>query len=265
MMRKNAEFHRTKNNESGFTLIELLVVISIIALLVGILLPALGAARRTAQRSRCLSNVRQIAIASQFYSNDFNDYLPLIPAFNRQGDQLYLLESYLGGDEIFICPSAEATSSGGEIWSKAVGSANFFGNGLYESHFKPSFPTEELWGVGVSKYTDYKLNDNIGERKPLNTPPDGIVDRPVTQLPYTTWTVIAIDIDWGSTNEDGSIRDGDIARHGDGENLSFLDGHSEYMAREDFRDPATARKDPLGNDVWYRWGNPDQGGDTSQP
>jgi prepilin-type N-terminal cleavage/methylation domain-containing protein len=57
---------------NGFTLIELLVVISIIALLVGILLPALGAARKSAQTAVCLSNMRQIGIAEVSYLNDFD-------------------------------------------------------------------------------------------------------------------------------------------------------------------------------------------------
>jgi prepilin-type N-terminal cleavage/methylation domain-containing protein/prepilin-type processing-associated H-X9-DG protein len=54
----------------GFTLIELLVVISIIALLVGILLPALGAARRTAQNSQCLSNIKQMGTAATAFAAD---------------------------------------------------------------------------------------------------------------------------------------------------------------------------------------------------
>ena len=60
----------------GFTLIELLVVISIIALLVGILLPALGAARRAALNAVCLGNQRSIAQGVASYATDSADWLP---------------------------------------------------------------------------------------------------------------------------------------------------------------------------------------------
>lgn len=62
---------------AAFTLIELLVVISIIALLIGILLPALGAARNSARSIASLSNLRQIGIATVAYTADQKDYYPM--------------------------------------------------------------------------------------------------------------------------------------------------------------------------------------------
>ena len=62
----------------GFTLIELLVVMVIIALLVGLLLPALGRAQEEARKTQCRSNLRQIGLAITMYANDNGSYAPTI-------------------------------------------------------------------------------------------------------------------------------------------------------------------------------------------
>lgn len=122
-MNNKSPQHHAAQTTRGFTLIELLVVISIIALLIGILLPALSSARATGRQIACKSNVRQITLAHITYTQDyddrfavsvettfgpFNDPAPLNGVPFTQD----LLVPYIGGSEgdgnfsdAFRCPS----------------------------------------------------------------------------------------------------------------------------------------------------------------
>ncbi len=118
MNRPASRPNRPDRPEAGFTLIELLVVISIIALLIGILLPALGAARNTARDAACMSNLRQVGIAVTTYCVDNQEYfVPYRETWNTNTfwNGRLIKEGYLGKGDIYRCPKMEEV--GFDPWS----------------------------------------------------------------------------------------------------------------------------------------------------
>jgi prepilin-type N-terminal cleavage/methylation domain-containing protein/prepilin-type processing-associated H-X9-DG protein len=145
---------RTQPRLAGaFTLIELLVVISIIAVLVGILLPALGQARGSAKIVTCASNQRQISMLWQMYLEDHNEAFPVYPnGFNltwRYGGNLEWwitnptprpLTQYTENPEMFLCPADRPIRklAGGYVTVGGSGTVydtyDFIGNSYLGNH-----------------------------------------------------------------------------------------------------------------------------------
>jgi prepilin-type N-terminal cleavage/methylation domain-containing protein/prepilin-type processing-associated H-X9-DG protein len=107
-----------RRSTASFTLIELLVVVAIIAVLVAILLPALGRARENARALVCLSQLRQIGSAMVAYSSEFQGMFPpsVVPLNNFTYDKI--LHDYIfHGDAIFACPADQNLPY---VWSDGV-------------------------------------------------------------------------------------------------------------------------------------------------
>lgn len=68
----------TRKPRRGFTLVELLVVVAVIALLIGVLLPALAGARKSSQKVTSAANLRQLAIYKNLYAEDFEEWYPMV-------------------------------------------------------------------------------------------------------------------------------------------------------------------------------------------
>lgn len=161
---------RQPTHPCAFTLIELLVVIAIIAILAALLLPALSAAKAKAQQVRCLSNTKQMTLASVMYPADYGGlYIPdLDQLTGNTADTgawiINLISYYSKATNLFICPTtiqpnpmqgASYTFNGDamtpwvSVLPRSAGGANFVGSYGYNGWLFSDGPTKNV-GDGAS-------------------------------------------------------------------------------------------------------------------
>jgi prepilin-type N-terminal cleavage/methylation domain-containing protein/prepilin-type processing-associated H-X9-DG protein len=212
--------HAIATRRPGFTLIELLVVIAIIAILAAILFPVFSGAREKARAISCASNLKNLGTAVMMYAQDYDERLPLTayaiatpPFFLNWHD---IIDPYVKNKQIWLCPSSsipvndangKPTSHFGYNAFYLNGLRADFGNYVTAAGVSLAAVNEPAATVLLADARASKANSYCG--------PDGKYLLAPSQA----------DADcWGRPH----------ARHTEGANVQFIDGHVKWMRPEQF-------------------------------